>query len=184
MIRTRRLLLRQWRDDDLPAFAKLNADPRVREFFPYALTRPQSDNEAAWARKHLEVNGWGLWAVEVVGQIPFAGFVGLSPPDFNDPPFRHVKPCIEIGWRLSYDCWGCGYATEAAIAAAAFGFDNLGLQEIVSFTATGNLHSRRVMSKIGMTHDPNDDFYYPCVPPNHPLGPHVLYRLAKQRCST
>jgi len=181
MITTQRLLLRQWRDDDLPAYAALNADPRVREFFPFVLTRSASDAEAAALFKDLAANGWGAWAVEVVGKVPFAGWVGLGPPDFgaHSPPFNHVTPCIEIGWRLAYDCWGYGYATEAATAAAQFGFETLGLQEIISFAPTGNLRSRRVMSKLGMTHDPNEDFYHPCAPQDHPLGPCALYRLPR-----
>src|SRR5258705_8973488 len=97
-ITTPRLLLSQWRDDDLPAYAVLNADPRVREFFPFALTAKQSNAEAAVMRHDLETNGWGAWAVEVVGKVPFAGRVGLGPPDFggHPPPFDHIPPCIEI----------------------------------------------------------------------------------------
>lgn len=181
MIRTPRLLLRQWRDDDLPAYAALNADPRVREFFPFVLTERTSNAEALSLRNDLETKGWGAWAVEVVGKVPFAGWVGLGPPDFGAylPPFKHVTPCIEIGWRLAYDCWGYGYATEAARAAAQFGFETLRLEELISWAPNGNLRSRNVMSKIGMTRDPGEDFHNPCAPPDHRLGPCVLYRLRR-----
>lgn len=170
-------------DDDLPAYAALNADPRVREFFPFALTTKVSDAEAAGLRKDLAVNGWGAWAVEVVGKVPFAGWVGLGPPDFgpHSPPFKHVTPCIEIGWRLAYDCWGHGYATEAATVVARFGFETLGLEETISWAPKGNLRSRNVMSKLGMTHEPNEDFYNPCAPPGHRLGECALYRFRRDR---
>ena len=180
-ITTPRLLLRQWRDDDLPAYAALAGDPRVAEFFPFPLPARVAYEQANAIRKHVAEKGWGGWAVEVKGKVPFAGWVGLGPPDFQGlaPPFKHVTPCIEIGWRLAYECWGHGYATEAAMAAARFGFETLGLEEIISFAPMGNLRSRRVMAKLGMTHDPNENFYHPCAPPNHPLGPCALYRLPK-----
>jgi len=179
LITTERLLLRAWRDDDLPAYAALNADPRVREFFPRLLTHAESDKEATWLRSHLETNGWGAWAVEVVGKVSFAGWVGLGPPDFGShpPPFRHRTPCIEIGWRLAFDCWGQGYATESANAVARFGFETLRLEEIVSWAVKANQRSRNVMSKIGMTYDSSEDFYNPQAPPGHRLGPCVVYRL-------
>jgi RimJ/RimL family protein N-acetyltransferase len=182
-LKTERLILRQWRDDDLRPYAALNADPRVRQFFPFALTPNRSDEEAAVLRKDLAANGWGAWAVEVIGKVPFAGWVGLGPPDFQGlpAPFKvHSTPLIEIGWRLAYECWGCGYATEAATAVAEFGFKVLDLPEIISFAPTGNLRSRKVMSKIGMIHDPDGDFFHPCAPPNHPFRPlFMLYRLRR-----
>ena len=178
MIETPRLFLRQWRDDDLPVYAALNADPRVREFFPTVLTRSESDADAAGLRAHLAAEGWGAWAVEVVGKTPFAGWVGLGPPDFgsHSPPFKHIPPCIEIGWRLAHACWGQGYATEAARVVARFGFETLRLHEIISYAPEGNLRSRNVMTKLGMTRDPAEDFLHPKAPPNHPLARCVLYR--------
>jgi len=172
---TARLRLRPWRDDDLAPFAALNADPRVMEFFPAALDRAQSDALAARIRAHLGERGFGLWAVEVSGVAPFAGFVGLSVPRFE----AHFTPCVEIGWRLAREHWGRGYATEGAVAALAFGFRDLGLTEIVSFTAPANQPSRRVMSRLGMTRDPRDDFDHPALPAGHALRRHVLYRLSR-----
>jgi len=171
-LRTERLLLRAWRDDDAAPFAAMNGDPRVMEHMPKRLTREESDLLLARIRAHIEAHGFGLWAVEVVGGAPFAGWVGLMRPKFD----AHFTPCVEIGWRLSHDAWGHGYATEGARAALAFGFGALGLEEIVSFTVMANARSWRVMEKIGMRRDPRDDFDHPLLPEGHPLRRHVLYR--------
>jgi len=174
-IATPRLRLRAWRDEDLPAFAALNADPRVMEHFPAALDRAESDRMAARIREHLAARGFGLWAVEVPGEAAFIGFVGLAVPRFE----AHFCPCVEIGWRLAAAHWGRGYATEAASAALDHGFGQLGLAEIVAFTVPANLRSRRVMDRLGMRHAPADDFEHPALPEHHPLRPHVLYRLSR-----
>lgn len=172
-LRTRRLLLRPWKKRDRAPFAALNADPRVMEFFPRTLTRKESDGLIVRIEEHVRERGFGLWAVEVRGGPAFIGFVGLWTPSFE----AHFTPCVEIGWRLAFDAWGKGYATEAARAALDFGFEELGLDEIVAFTVTGNLRSRRVMEKLGMRHDPRDDFDHPRIDEGHPLRRHVLYRL-------
>jgi RimJ/RimL family protein N-acetyltransferase len=169
---TPRLVLRQWRDSDLEPFAALNADPEVMRYFPGPMSREESDAFANLVRETIERQGWGLWAVGVTGAAPYIGFVGLNKARF-DAPFT---PAVEVGWRLARDHWGHGFATEAATAAIAFGFDELGLDEIVSFTATTNERSRRVMERLGMTRDPREDFDHPKVPDR--LNPHVLYRLS------
>lgn len=174
-LRTERLLLRQWRDEDLEPFAALNADPETMRFFPAPPTREQSDALAAIARGQIEDEGWGLWAVEVEDGASFIGFVGLSRPSFE----AHFTPAVEVGWRLAREHWGHGYATEAARAAVAHGFEELGLDEIVSFTSTLNEPSWRVMERLGMRHDPADDFEHPRVAIGHPLRAHVLYRLSR-----
>lgn len=174
-IRTERLLLRPWRHSDRAPFAALNADPRVREFLPGCLTREQSDASVDAIEAHFAEYGFGLWAVEVPGVTEFAGFVGMSVPRFE----AHFTPCVEIGWRLAAEFWGRGYAPEAARACLACGFDTLGQSEIVSFTVVQNARSRRVMEKIGMTHDPAEDFDHPSLPAGHPLQRHVLYRIRK-----
>ncbi len=178
MIRTARLLLRQWREDDLEPFARLNADPEVMRHFPDPLGREESDALAERARRHLDEHGWGLWAVEAVDGSPFGfiGFTGLARPRFE----AHFTPAVEVGWRLTREAWGRGYATEAASAALAVGFGDLGLEEIVSFTAVANDRSRAVMQRLGMTTDPRDDFDHPALPPGHPLRQHVLYRLPRE----
>ena len=174
-LRTERLLLRAWRDEDLAPFAALNADPAVMEYFPAVLSRPESDAAAAHIRAELAERGFGLWAVEAPGVAPFIGFTGLAVPRFE----AHFTPCVEMGWRLARAHWGRGYAPEAARAALAHGFGALGLDEIVSFTVVGNARSRRVMEKLGMTHAPADDFDHPSLPPGHRLRRHVLYRIRR-----
>ncbi len=174
-MRTARLLLRRWRASDRKPFAALNADPRVMEHFTAPLSRHESDALADRIEAHVARHGFGLWAVEIPSVARFAGFVGLSVPTFT----AHFMPCVEIGWRLAADQWGRGYATEGARAALAFGFDTLGLAEIVSFTTAGNMPSRRVMERIGMRHDPADDFDHPALPIGHPHRRHVLYRIAQ-----
>ncbi|MET9383117.1 GNAT family N-acetyltransferase [Streptomyces sp. NPDC002928] len=170
-LRTDRLILRPWRESDLAPWAAMNADPEVREYFPGLLTREQSDSSVARFQAGLDERGWGWWAVEVVATGEFIGFTGLDPVD-ADMPFTGV----EAGWRLARPAWGHGYATEAARAALAFGFEGLGLAEILAVTAVGNLRSQAVMRRLGMTRDPADDFDDPGVPEG-PLRRSVLYRL-------
>lgn len=172
---TQRLQLRQWRDADLAAFAALNADPQVMAHFPHTLSRQASNALAGRIRAEIAHRGWGFWAVEIKGCAPFIGFVGLHVPATALP----FAPCVEIGWRLVADCWGQGYATEAARAALAIAFERLGLDEIVSFTARRNQRSQRVMQRIGM--DYADTFQHPGLPVGHVLRDHVLYRLRRRR---
>jgi ribosomal-protein-alanine N-acetyltransferase len=173
VLRTERLLLRRWRPEDRIAFARMNADPRVMEFFPAVQSREESDAVADRIEAHFQQHGFGLWAVQIAGVTPFAGFIDLTHTRFE----AHFTPAIEVGWRLAADHWNRGYATEGARAALDFGFTTLGLNEIVSFTVPTNLRSRRVMEKIGMIHCPDDDFDHPLVPEGHRLRRHVLYRL-------
>jgi RimJ/RimL family protein N-acetyltransferase len=170
---TRRLLLRRWRDEDRTPFAALNADPVVMEHFPATLRRGESDALVDRIEAGFEQRGWGLWAIEVPRSAAFVGFVGLNPATF-DAPFT---PAVEIGWRMAREHWGKGYATEGALAALAFGFDTLALDEIVSFTTHANTRSRQVMERLQMQHDSADDFENPNVPEGDPSRPHVLYRL-------
>jgi RimJ/RimL family protein N-acetyltransferase len=174
-LETNRLKLRQWRDDDLAPFAALNADPEVMRYFPATMTRAQSDEFAGYVRDTIARQGWGLWAVEVTDGPAFVGFVGLNRVSFEE----HFTPAVEVGWRLARPFWGNGYATEAAAAAVTFGFDQLDLEEIVSFTAPINEPSIRVMRRLGMRHDAAGDFDHPRVADGSPLRRHVLYRLAK-----
>ena len=173
-LRTERLWLRRWQEDDRPGFAAMNADPRVMEHFPATLSRDESDARVTRIEAHFAQHGFGLWAVEITGVAPFAGFIGLCHAPFE----AHFTPCVEVGWRLAAEHWGRGYASEGARAALTFGFEMLGLDEIVSFTVPANRRSRRVMEKLGMTHNPDDDFDHPLLPPGHALQRHVLYRRA------
>jgi ribosomal-protein-alanine N-acetyltransferase len=178
-IQTERLRLRRWLPDDRKPFAELNADPRVMEHFPAPLTRAESNAMVQRIESHFEQHGFGLWALELPGTAAFAGFVGLMIPRFD----AHFTPCVEIGWRLAFEHWGQGYAPEAARAVLRFAFEQAALLEVVSFTATGNARSRRVMEKIGMKHDPHADFDHPALPVGHALQRHVLYRIAAPRAS-
>jgi RimJ/RimL family protein N-acetyltransferase len=175
VLTTARLVLRPWTVQDLPPFAALNADTRVMEFFPSVLDRTESDAAAARIAAHFEQHGFGLWAVEVPVVAAFVGFVGLCIPQFD----ADFTPCIEVGWRLAFDHWGHGYASEGAQAALAFGFGQLRLSEIVSMTAVANQRSRRVMERIGMTRSPKDDFDHPKLADGDGLRRHVLYRRSR-----
>lgn len=172
-LETERLVLRRWRDSDREPFAALNADPEVRRYFPDLLTREQSDASVDRIEAAFERDGFGLWALEVRDRGEFIGFTGLAPVDFE----AHFTPAVEIGWRLARDAWGNGYATEAALRVVDDAFGRLGFDEIVSFTAIDNAPSRAVMERIGMSHDPAEDFDHPKLPLDHPLCRHVLYRL-------
>lgn len=174
VLRTERLVLRGWTDADRPAFAEMNADPRVMEHFPGLMTREQSDGFVDRIQAQFGERGFSLWAIEVPGVAAFVGFTGLLVPRFE----AHFTPAVEIGWRLAAEHWGRGYATEAARAAVEFAFGPAGLDALVSFTTPANVRSRRVMERIGMTHDPADDFDHPLLP-GSPLQRHVLYRLAR-----
>jgi RimJ/RimL family protein N-acetyltransferase len=177
VLHTPRLILRGWRPDDRAPFAALNADPAVMAHFPSTLTREASDAFAERIEAQLADRGFGLWALEIPGVAPFAGYVGLSVPSFT----AAFTPCVEIGWRLAAAHWGHGYATEAARAVLAHAWGTLGLDEIVAFTAAGNARSRAVMARLGMRYDPADDFDHPSLAPGHPLRRHVLYRIARPR---
>lgn len=174
MRRTDRLLLRRWRDADRDPFAAMNADQAVVAHLQGPLTRERSDAFVDRIEQHWEAKGWGLWAVEVPGVAPFVGYVGLWPADYVEPGM------VEVGWRLAREHWGHGYATEAAREALAFGFEEVGLDEIVSFTVPQNERSWRVMERIGLVRDPSGDFDHPHVDAAaYPhLVRHVLYRLS------
>jgi len=173
IIQTERLLLRPWKEEDLEPLARMNADPRVMEFFFHPLAREESAARLKVYAQHIRDHGWGLWAVAVPGVSGFIGWIGLWPIGFE----AHFTPAIEVGRRLLPEYWGQGYATEGAKAAVQYGFDVLKLDQIVSITVPENLRSRRIMEKLGMQHDPKDDFDHPKVPEGHRLRRHVLYRM-------
>ena len=174
-LRTGRLRLRRWLPEDRDPFAAMNADPRVTEYLPTPLSREESDAFIERVEAHFEKHGFGLWAVEVIEDHRFAGYVGLMRPRFTAP----FTPCVEVGWRLKPEHWGKGYATEGARAVIAYGFDVVKIPELLSWTVPANTRSRRVMEKSGMTRDPADDFDHPLLAPGHPLRPHVLYRIRR-----
>jgi RimJ/RimL family protein N-acetyltransferase len=171
---TTRLIMRRWKGGDLDDLAALNADPRVMEFLPSTLTRDQSQKLLEWLEIRFEAQGFGLWALELKATGELVGWTGLNAPKFEAP----FMPCVEVGWRLAHRFWGSGLATEAACASIAYAFGPLKLKEIVSFTTRNNARSRAVMTRLGMTYDPNDDFEHPSLPAGNALRSHVLYRLS------
>jgi RimJ/RimL family protein N-acetyltransferase len=171
-LHTRRCVLRQWKASDLAPWAEMNADPEVRRYFSSVATEEQARGEAERCRDLIVQRGWGMWALEVPGVLPFAGFVGLALPHYDAP----WVPAVEVGWRLPRVAWGQGLATEAAQAALDFGFARLGLAQIVAITVPTNLPSRRVMERLGMVRDEAGDFDHPRIEAGHPLRRHVLYR--------
>ncbi len=175
-LETERLLLRRWRAGDREPFAGINRDPAVMEYFPASLSRDASDNMADRIEAHFDRHGFGLWAAELRENEEFIGFIGLSVPRFE----AAFTPCVEIGWRLASIHWGHGLATEGARAVVRCAFEDLKLPSLVSFTVPANVRSRRVMEKIGMTHNPADDFDHPNLPDGHRLRKHVLYRLSRK----
>ncbi len=175
---TQRLVLRQWRDQDRKPFAQINADPQVMRYFPSPLDAAASDALLLRNRHNIEVRGWGLWAVERRVDGAFIGFVGLEQPMAALP----CAPCAEVGWRLGVAFWGNGYATEAAKASLQYGFGELALDEIVSFTTLANQPSRAVMQRLGMV-NADEDFDHPNLPAGHELRRHCLYRLSRRQWS-
>lgn len=178
VIESERLRLRRWKESDREPFARLNADPRVMEFFPACLSRKESDQLLDHRiEPHFKTYGFGLYAAQLREDGRFVGFIGLAVPEFA----AHFTPCVEIGWRLDAEFWGRGLAAEGARAVVSHAFEDLGIRELVSMTVPANLRSRHVMEKIGMTRDPAGDFDHPNLPVGHPLRRHVLYRLSKEQ---
>lgn len=173
-ILTPRLRMRCWTDADREPFAAMNADPEVMAYFPALIARADSDAGIDVWLGQFAANGWGNWALERREDGTFIGYTGLTVPRRVLP----FSPCVEIGWRLARPYWSAGYATEAATEALRIGFDDIGLNEIVSFTALPNRRSRAVMERIGMR-DAHEDFDHPALPAGHPLQRHCLYRLSR-----
>lgn len=175
-LKTDRLRLRQWQDQDSIAFAKMNADPRVMAHYPKPYTRSESDSLMARFRDAIESDSFAPWAVERLDSVEFIGYVGLSKFTHGLP----FAPCVEVSWRLLADEWGNGFATEGAKASLDYGFEVLGLDEIVSMTATTNTASERVMQKSGLLKK-GDNFMHPKVPNGHRLQEHVLYSITYEQ---
>jgi RimJ/RimL family protein N-acetyltransferase len=173
-LRTPRLLLRPWRDEDIAAFLEMSADPVMMEYLP-----PADEAWVARARAHWNQHGFGQWVVDIPGEAPFIGVVGLGTISYEAP----FTPAVDVAWRLARPYWGRGYAVEAAKAALDYGFDKLGLSEIVALTVPANQRSRRVMERLGMTCAATDDFDHPRVPEG-PLRRHVLYRLRNPKAGS
>lgn len=174
---TRRLVLRAFGEDDRDPFAALNRDPEVVRHLQGPLSRERSDAFVDRIAACWDERGYGLWALELRETGEFVGYTGLWPADFLPS-----GPGVEVGWRLARSAWGRGYAPEAAREALRHGFEEVGLPEVVSFTATGNAASLRVMEKIGLRRDAARDFDHPRVDARaHPeLVRHLFYALDVQ----
>jgi len=173
-LRTPRLLLREWRDEDIEPFAMMSADPAVMRYLP-SLDRAAAKEWVGRMRDHWDRQGFGQCVVELAGEASFIGVIGLNHVRWILP----FTPAVEVGWRLARPYWGHGYALEAARAAIDDGFGRLGLAEIVAYTVPANQASRQVMERLGMSRDPAEDFDHPSQPEGHPLRRHVLYRLRR-----
>ncbi len=177
-IRTERLILRNWEERDRALFHRINSDERVMEFFPFRRDRAAADAKMDEFRASIEADGYGLAAAEIATTGECIGFVGITATDYLD--FLPAT-MVEVGWRLAPEYWGKGYVTEAAEAWLAYGFETLGLDEIVSFAVHDNHRSTTVMKRLGMRADPGADFNHPAAPDSHPhLKRHVLYRLSRE----
>jgi 3-dehydroquinate dehydratase/shikimate dehydrogenase len=175
MLKTERLLLRAWKDEDSAPYAEMNADPRVREFFPSVLNGGQSDDEMRHIQSVYERDGFTFFAAELLASREFIGFVGIVTMTFAVPGV--TQPAVEIGWRLAPRFWGRGYATEGARQVVRYAFETVKLNEIVAITVPANVRSRHVMEKIGMKHHPQLDFDHPRIAEGHPFRQHVLYKI-------
>lgn len=171
MYQTQRLLLREWRDSDLVPFINMGNDPVVMKYFPSLLT--ESDTIAFVERIKAKFirDKFSFFAVELLSTNEFIGFIGLNRPDF----VADFTPCVEIGWRISPQFWGNGYATEGAKRCLEIAFQEHNLKEVVSFTYNANHKSRRVMERIGMRYA--SSFFHPKLDFTHQLSPYVLYRI-------
>lgn len=167
---TDRLILRSWRPEDLPLFAAINKDEAVMRYFPSTLTYEESATFYNRIQDEFEMNGWGLYAVEVKSTGRFIGYVGLHEISFD----ADFTPGVEIGWRLASDHHNQGYATEAAKEVLRLA-ESFGIKKLYSFTASINNPSERVMQKIGM--EKTGEFNHPKLPEDSPLSRHVLYQI-------
>jgi RimJ/RimL family protein N-acetyltransferase len=177
MIETDRLILRPPVDTDRPAIAAVNGDPRVGAWLSGVQTRAESDATVDRILAMIAEHGFGFWAVERKADGAVIGLAGLLAMGADLPP----GPALEVGWRLSPDAWGHGYATEAARAAVDWGFATQDASEILAITAATNLKSQAVMQRLGMVRDPSADFLHPRLADDHPLRPHVTFRLARSQ---
>lgn len=175
-IETERLVLRDWKDEDRKPFARMNADPIVMEYFPRRLGDDDTNRLVDRFQEHFKKHGYGPYAVELKKTGAFMGFVGLHDVEFK----AHFTPAVEIAWRLDYEFWGQGFATEAAKEVLTYASKKLKLPEVVAFAVHDNTRAIHIMEKIGMKRDPEGDFDFPSLRKDHPLGKFVLYRTRKK----
>ncbi len=175
-IETDRLILREWIDSDRVPFARMNADPLVMEHLPRSLDEKASNKLVDRFQAHFKAHGFGLYAVSRKEDGEFVGFTGLNTVEFE----AAFTPAVELAWRLDYEYWGKGYASEAGQAVLHHAFTKLKLKEVVAFTVHDNTTTIKLMEKVGMVRDPKGDFDYPALRKGHPFGRFVLYRATKK----
>lgn len=168
---TERLIFRDWKEQDLKEFRIMNKDSRVMKYFSSILSEQETDAFYNRIQDEFRNLGYGLYAVETKRDNKFIGFIGFHIANFN----AEFTPCIEIGWRIKYEAWGNGYATEGAKACLKYGVDKLDFNKVYSFTSKINLQSENVMKKIGMIK--NMEFKHPNIAEDSSLCEHVLYCL-------
>ena len=169
---TERLILRDWRADDLDDFHRLGSDPQVMKTLGPLMTREQTAGFIKELQRRASRYGHTVWAVERKEDSRVLGFTGLIRGQHTP-----IVGELEIGWRLASDCWGQGYATEAALASVEWARTHCPDPVLVAITSVGNRASRAVMERLGMRHVPERDFDHPKVPEGNPLRPHVLYEM-------
>lgn len=176
---TERLIVRNWEDRDRDLFFTINSDEKVMKFFPFRRNREQSDALMDRLRASINEKGFGFAALERKDTGECIGFCAIASAEMEGAGFP--ADMVEIGWRLHHPFWGKGYVTEAARAWLGKGFEELGLEEIVSFAVHDNHASTAVMERIGMRRDPSRDFDHPRIPDTHPhLKRHVFYALTRE----
>lgn len=177
MIETKRLILRTWVTGDIEPYYWINQDQKVIEYLSGPLSRETVEKFIEGANTQQNTRGYTLWAAEVKENHHLIGFIGLNYTDWESK----FTPAVEVGWRLGSEYWGKGYATEGAKAALKYGFEEIGLNEIISFAVPENIRSIKVMEKLGLIRDFENDFNHPKLPLDHKLSNHVLYRLSKEQ---
>ena len=178
MLQTKRLILRQWNVADIAAFADLNSDSQVMQYFPDLWDESRTRDFVEIMQGLIAQRGWGFWAAELKEGSQFIGMVGLNVVPFEIPDSQTDDRHMEIGWRLAQPFWGQGLATEAAQASLDYAFQTLKERSVFAFTPVANQRSRRVMEKLNMS-DLERNFSHPLVPDDSPLAEHVLYSIER-----
>jgi RimJ/RimL family protein N-acetyltransferase len=173
IIKSERLLLRKWKEDDIPSLLSMNQDKEVMKYFLATLNELETTAFYNRIQEHFNKNGFGLYVVEDAIKHQFLGYTGFMIAEFESD----FTPCIEIGWRFNKQYWGNGYATEAAQACIEYGFSELNFNTIYSFTSVYNNKSEAVMHRIGMKKI--GEFKHPKIALDHPLCLHVNYVFEK-----
>lgn len=173
-IKTKRLILRDWKESDIPKFIKMNADKDVRRYFPNIATPEESREFVLSAQSDIDARGFGLFAVERRDTNEFIGFTGIQVWEEEGPLKLHFLPTIEIGWRFAKPHWNQGFATEAALGVVKFVERNTDIKEIYAYTSSINYPSINIMLKLGM--QKVQSFEHPLIMEGHSLKTQVVYK--------